>query len=313
MFNGEPLLMRNDIRRILLLGHTGFIGRNLLRRFREFFPTLEVIGCSLPEHDLTSEKDVRALAELFDLNTAVLLCSAIKRQYGDTLEVFLKNQEMVVNLCRLMCTHPVRRFVYFSSTAVYGEETKNMRITESTPVNPTSFYGIAKYVSECLLRREMFERKESSLLILRPPTIYGPEDRAGHYGPSGFVRAAIRGDKITLWGDGSELREFIFIDDLAKIVCGLTLHEFSGVINIASGRSYTFVDVVAAVSKVAACALTVDSRPRSKAKADVAISNLLLRELFPAVIFTSLEEGIRRTFEAEQKLSNAILNRHEIA
>jgi len=260
-----------------------------------------VVGCSLPEYDLTNEKAVMALAGLFDANTAVLFCSAIKRQFGDSLDTFLKNQEMAVNLCRLLETRPVRRFTYFSSTAVYGEDTSNTHITECTPVNPTSYYGMAKCISEYLFRKATEGPNATSLLILRPPTIYGPSDPAGHYGPSGFVRAAIRGERITLWGDGSELREFVLINDFAELVCRLTLGEFSGVVNVVSGRSYTFQDVLVAVSTLVPQRVSVDSRPRSKAKADVAFSSRSLYELVPDAVFTGLEEGVRITFEAEQQ------------
>lgn len=293
-----------DIRRVVILGHSGFIGDHLLKYFRSQSPEIKTAGFSAPALNLTKKEEVAGLADLFDLETTVIMCSGIKKQLGDNLEIFLKNLKMVVNLCDLLQDHPVQRFVYFSSADVYGEDTHNTGIREKTPLNPTSFYGTAKYASERLLQKVIGSHKGSSLLILRPPLVYGPGDRSRGYGPSGFVWAALHREKILLWGDGSERREFIFVEDLVKAVHGLTLHNYSGVVNVAGGKSYSFKDVLRIISRLSPFELQVSSRPRTREKVDCGFSNGLLVELLPGICFTSLEEGIRRTFEAECMAKN---------
>ena len=59
---------------------------------------------------------------------------------------------------------------------------------------------------------------QTSLLILRPALVYGKEDLSYSYGPTGFIYKAINFEELVLWGDGSELREFIYVEDVAKIV-----------------------------------------------------------------------------------------------
>lgn len=290
-----------NIRRVLILGHTGFIGSSLMRCFANHSTEVEVVGRSLPTVDLTKEREVATLVELFDLNTAVIMCAAIKKQLGDSLEIFSQNLQMVVNLCHLLQDRPVRRFVYFSSAAVYGEDLHNTNITEKTPVRPTSYYGIGKYTCERLLSKIIGAQADSSLLVLRPPLVYGPGDRSKGYGPSGFGWAAANGREITLWGDGSEHREFIFVEDLAKIVRRLTFHEYDGVVNVASGKSYTFKDALEIVFHLAPSGPQIGSRPRTKEKVDHGFNNKLLVELLPDVSFTTLEEGIKRTFDAEYR------------
>ncbi len=302
-FNASRLVVKSPmpnraIHRIVVLGHTGFIGSHLVRTFADTRPDIEIIGRSLPEIDLCTEEETKSLAQLLDRGTAVIMCAAIKRQLGDSQEAFAQNVKMVANLCRLLQDHPVGLLVYFSSAAVYGEDVHNTAISEETPVHPTSYYGIAKYTSECLLRKIIGEQSQSSLLILRPPTIYGPGDQ-GSYSPSGFLRAAVRREKVTLWGDGSERREFIFVGDIAQLVRRLTFHEYSGVLNIASGQSHTFVDAMGMVSRLVAPGLRADSRPRTKHKADQGFSNERLMRLFPDFSFTTLQEGIRLTLQEE--------------
>jgi len=287
-----------EIKRLILLGQSGFIGTHLARHFRTHLPEIELIGRSAPQVDLTRENDVMQLADLLDLQTAVVMLAGVKRQLGDNLETFLQNLKMAVNLGRVLQDNPVRRFVFFSSAAVYGEEIHNTSITEATPVRPTSFYGAAKFAAECLFERVISGSSSSSLLILRPPVIYGPGDTGHGYGPSGFVTAASKDETITLWGDGTEQREFIFVEDAAEIVCCLMLGNCAGVVNLASGRSYTYLDVLSMVSNALGKEVRTATRPRSKPKVDHGFCNANLTKLLPDFTFTALDKGIQRLVTA---------------
>lgn len=222
------------------------------------------------------------------------MCSAIKRQSGDTLENYEKNVAMAANVSRQIDATPAGRFIYFSSAAVYGEDVENTAITEKTPVEPTSYYGMAKYASERLLLKAAGTR--TPLVLLRPATIYGPEEPGRPYGPTGFLRAALAGEKVTLWGDGDEFREFVFIDDACEAVAGLLDHSFCGPLNLATGRSVSFRDVLAAVAKIAPAPAT-DSRPRSKRRVDHGFDNALLRATLPSLKFTPLNDALTTTRE----------------
>ena len=199
-------IKRIQMRRLLILGHKGFIGQHLEKHFRSYSPEIDIVGIDLPDVNLTSETDIKTIAKLFDRTTAVIMLATIKRQFGDTLDVFIQNLKMATNLCNLIKKHPIGRFVFFSSSAVYGEDIHNINITEDTPVYPTSYYGMVKYISERLYWKALNSNEQGSLLILRPPTIYGPGDEGGTYGPVKFTNAAMKKEGLTLWGDGSELR-----------------------------------------------------------------------------------------------------------
>lgn len=288
------------IERVLILGHSGYIGGRLQKFLCEQYPNIEIIGRSLPLLDLTKEDDVVLLSDFFDLNTAVIMLSGIKKQHGDTLDIFVQNMAMVENVCRLLQGQPVRRFVYVSSAEVYGEATHNTNITEETPVQPSSYYGMSKYASEGLLQKVIAPQEESTLLILRPTLVYGPGEQGTFYGPSGFVRTVLKEESITLWGSGNELREFLYIDDLVKSVTGLTFHEYDGVVNIVSGKSRTFKECWNIILKLMPNPINVNSRPRSRPKVDQAYNNKKLAELLPGISFTRLEKGIKNVFNAER-------------
>ncbi len=289
----------NDIKRIIILGETGFLGSRLGQHFRQQFPDKEIIGYSSFTIDLTKPEEVSKLCDVFDLTSAVVMCSMIKKQAGDNLETFSRNLAMTVNVSRVLEKNPVRRFVYLSSAAVYGEDVENICITEETGVQATSYYGLAKYASECLLRKMIAGQPQSSLLILRPPTIYGPGDRGSSYGPTGFIKKAIAQEPIVLWGDGMEQREFIFIDDFLVAASRLLFHEFEGVVNVVSGKSYTFQDVLTIIPGFGLHILEINSRERTKNKVDHGFSNAKLKKLLPDMHFTPLQEGVEKTFYAE--------------
>jgi UDP-glucose 4-epimerase len=256
---------------------------------------VELIGRSLPALDLTVAEQADRLAELFTPETAVVSLAAIKRQLGDHLESFTANVQIATNLARVLARRPVGRFIFMSSAAVYGEETTNLAITEGTAPRAASYYGMAKLASELLLQKAA----GLAVLCVRPPLIYGPGDQGG-YGPTGFIQSALRAESIVLWGDGSELREFVFVADAARVLAELVFNDCTGVVNLASGRSYNYREALAAVEQCLPLRAPVTSRPRSKGKADHGFDNARLRAMLPGCQFTSLEEGVRLTVASQR-------------
>jgi UDP-glucose 4-epimerase len=284
-----------DLRRIVLLGHSGFVGSHLVTHLRRHRPDLELVALSVNDLDLTRTEAIERLSALFAADVGVVMTAGVKRQWGDTLEAFSRNLSMAQNLCRALAARPVGRFVFFSSAAVYGEANHNEAINENTAVCLASYYGVAKFASEGLLQQTL----RRGLVMLRPPLIYGPGDTSNSYGPAGFVQAALNSAPITLWGDGEEKREFIYVGDVAELTTRLLFNDFDGPLNIASGRQYTFREAADLAARHACGKVAITFRPRSKIKVDHGFSNGLLADLFPDFKFHSLEDGIRRTLEAE--------------
>jgi UDP-glucose 4-epimerase len=285
--------------RIVVLGHSGYIGSRLAEAFRAQKPALSVIGRSVGEVDLTDPRAAGSLAADLTPSTALVICAAIKKQLGDNTETFAKNMAMVTNLCGLIAASSVPRILFFSSASVYGEDVPRDIITEATPVEPTSYYGIGKFTAERMLRKVVAAKSGCTMSIVRPALVYGPHEPGVYYGPSGFFKAAIAGDPITLWGDGEELREFIYIDDIVELARRLTLSDENGVLNIVSGTSYRFVDALTIVRELAGRDVVVNARPRSKDKVDAVFDNAALRRAVPGFRFTTLAEGLAKTAQAQ--------------
>jgi UDP-glucose 4-epimerase len=284
--------------RIIILGHSGFIGSRLMARLTELHPEVPVVGASLTGLDLEDPESAGRLGALFDPDALVVMCAAIKRQLGDTADIYLKNTAIIVNFANLLARHPVRRVVYLSSCAVYGEDIENLAITEESPLVARSYYGQSKITAEWILERTVAGLPQTQLGLLRPATIYGPGDLATAYGPSGFLDAAVHNRPLTLWGDGSELRELLYIDDVVEAVAAYVTTDHVGPLNLVAGQSYRFSDALEAVKAIVGRLPEVTSRPRSKPKVDNVFDNAALRRVLPGVTFRPLAEGIRQMHKA---------------
>lgn len=289
----SPPSLENDIRRIVVFGHTGFIGRNVVARLAERYPDVETIGLSLSDVDLTNPSSAEGIGKHLTPHTAVLMCAAIKRQLGDIPDIYLQNTSMLVNLANLITAHPVRRVVYLSSTSVYGEMADTLATTEDSPINPQTYYGLSKHTAEWMLAKVAEGQPGLSVGFVRPPSVYGPGDAGTTYGPSGFLSAARSNQPIALSGNGSDRREFVYIDDAVEMLTRYLFLDHSGPVNLVSGTSYTFQDAVAAIASATNTTPEVTTRDQPGGKVDITFDNTRLRTLMPDLAFTSLEDGIR--------------------
>ncbi len=285
---------------IFLFGHTGFIGKNIynyLSSYKEY----NLIGVSSETIDLTDVNSPLLLQKILTPGSIIIMCVGVKKQLGDDINIFGKNIIIINNFIKVISKIPVKKIIYFSSASVYGEDVAyTEKINEETPVQLRSYYGIAKYTAESLLKKNCFETK-TQLIILRPPLIYGKDDISRGYGPTGFVYKAINNEKIILWGDGKELREFIYIEDIVKIVGALLKIKFQGTLNLVSGKSQTFLEIIEIIQEKVGIKTYIEYKERTKEKVDQQFSNKLLIRILSNFKFTNLEAGIQKLYSSIEK------------
>jgi nucleoside-diphosphate-sugar epimerase/SAM-dependent methyltransferase len=281
------------IKNVVILGHTGFVGNRIRAYFSEKHPELKIIGISSKDIDLTDSEPCLKLKDIFNMESLVIMCSGVKSNYGNNLDVYDKNVRMAANICRIVSAHPVKMFIFFSSIAVYGVDVHNPHITEKTPVDPDTYYGLSKFDSERLLSFEFSRLKDSSLVVLRPSIIYGPGETIVASTPSGFLVKYLEGGEVTLWGDGSELREFLFVEDLVNVIELLAFSDFKGILNIGGDKPYSYLQSLEIISRLLGKKVAVNHKPRTKSKVDKCYEHSVLNTLFPNFTFTPLEDGLR--------------------
>ena len=283
--------------RIVIVGHTGFIGKNIYQNLINN-SKYEIVGISTNQVNLVENNSSHILSEIIPSNSVVIMCVGIKKQLGDNLEIFRDNLSIIKNFSEAIIKSKPAKVLFISSTSVYGEDVVyDHGISEETPVQPRTYYGIAKYTAERILKK-VCRDNQLHLMILRPPLVYGKDDVSMGYGPTGFTYKYVNGEKIILWGNGSEYREFIYIDDVGKIICRLINNNFSGTLNLVSGKSYTYEDVLNKLKKITNSHINIESRKRSKDKVDHHYSNKLIQTILGGFRFTILEEGLNKTYRA---------------
>lgn len=291
--------MKNN--KLLLLGHSGFIGSAILPALRRNYRDWDILCLSSTELDLTHRSAAENLKSYLHDVSVLVVCSGLKKQQGDSIDLFQTNMLIAANLSRAIESASLHKIIYISSTEVYGEHL-DVKINEATQPKPNSYYGLAKYMTECLLRAAVKNRTTTTITILRPPLVYGAGDRSLGYGPTGFAHAAVKQQPITLWGDGLEKRQFVYIDDLAEAVSCLVAIDFDGIINVAGDRENTFADLVSLLQRLEAGPLDIVTRDRTQDKMDTVFLNARIRSILPGLTFTSLESGLAQTLAGLRRL-----------
>jgi len=281
------------MRRVVVLGNTGFIGRALQAHLQND-EKWDVQGFSSRSLDLRQASALLGLGDVIDRDSVVIFASAITREKGDTLGTLIDNIRMAGHLGACLEVHPPAKCVCISSDSVYPMQ--DDPITEETLVSPGgTFYAIAKYAAECILRRSA-EVGNFSLLVLRPTGIFGLGDTHNSYGPNAFLRSVVRDRSVRLFGQGEERRDHLYVGDLVLIVDRLIACDAVGVINLATGVSRSFADVVESLRRVVPYEFTVFHSPRKSPVTHRSFDVSRLLSLVPGFKFTDLEEAMRQTF-----------------
>lgn len=282
--------------KVIILGHTGFIGSALLKHFQKD-KKKQVLGFSSKTLDLLHPENLKKLDGFVDRQTVLILASAITREKGDTLEVLNENVAMVANVVRYLETRPIGKCVYYSSIAVYGDPETNLSIDETTGVRPDSYYAMAKFAGEFVLQ-EASQRIGFPSLILRSSRVYGPGDTHATYGPMKFMQTVASEGKVYVFGEGEELRDHLHIDDLVKLTENLALGNATGLFNLVTGKSITFNELINILQEVSPRPFEVVKVPRKRPLIHQQFDITKLRHAVAGCSFTPIQQGLRETFDA---------------
>ncbi len=194
-----------------------------------------------------------------------------------------------------------RRVVLASSAAVYGTAEGSLR--EDRRPEPASPYAATKLACERLAHALLGEGPTDAV-VLRPFNVYGPRQSASStYAAvvARFCDAAVRGAPVTVFGDGSQTRDFVYAGDVAEAFDrAATARAASGrVLNVGTGRETSIAELLRLMGEIRGSPLRVVRRPwrRSEVRRSVA-NTALARSVLGFRATTALREGLRRTVEA---------------
>ena len=261
--------------KVLVTGGLGLIGHNVVARLQQREDTVSIvdnqttygiipreevnylIGERLKKlapcahyHDYIENAD--RMETVIDTETpdVIIHCASFPRQKvvnanpAYAADVMMRG---LINLLESAKKHKVRRFVYLSSSMVYGDFTD--QVLEDDPCSPQGQYGIMKLAGEWLVK-DYARRTGMEYVILRPSAVYGPldvEDRV----VAKFMLAAMRGDVLKVNGAGETL-DFTYVDDAADGVVAAATRIMSAnkTYNITKSHSVSLLEAAEMIVKI---------------------------------------------------------------
>ena len=250
----------------LITGCAGFIGSNLADELLRTGNDVVGIDCftdyyprEIKEKNIASarknkqftfiEKDILDLDHFPAVDVVYHLAAqaGVRASWGKSFSIYTRNNiEATQRLLEWYKDNPVTKFVYASSSSVYGDAPLPMHIeTRPQPVSP---YGVSKLAAEhlCYLYWKNFGVPTISLRFF---TVYGPRQRPD-MAINKFVTAVMNGDEITVFGDGSQTRDFTYVSDIVSGNIRAASHPDSGkVFNLGGGSRISVIDLIKEIEK----------------------------------------------------------------
>lgn len=270
-------------KRCLIIGGSGFIGRNLIEylsnnnylvkvidRYTEninhlqfFFPTLEIVNLDVND----TNQLIDHLGEIE--NIIWLIHTSVPSTSMKNIETDLTTNliPLIKFLTRIVRSRNIEKFIYLSSGGtIYGNPLKHKPIKENQTKEPISSYGLTKFVAEEYIN---FMLLESNIhhIILRPSNVYGvfqnlniPQGIIGH-----ALYAAINNHPLTLFSNRTFIRDFIFVTDIAdSIMKCLNYNDsksLSDTFNVGSKKGYSIDQVIQKIEEISNIKLKIIEKP----------------------------------------------------
>jgi GDP-L-fucose synthase len=247
---------------ILVAGGSGLVGSAIVRELKRL--NQDVIGISSKDVDLL-DRD-KTFEFINNLKPAAIIDSAAKvggigGNNSYPVEFLSQNLQIQSNLMDAAHAAKVSKFVFLGSSCIYprdcAQPIKEEYLLTGELEQTNSAYAVAKIAGIELIKSYRKEYGYKWISVM-PTNMYGPNDNFdldnGHVLPvliRKFIEAKRTGSgKVTLWGSGSPLREFLHVDDLAKaVVLCMDKYDDSKQINIGSGQEVSIKDLADKISK----------------------------------------------------------------
>jgi UDP-glucose 4-epimerase len=302
-------------KRILVTGGAGFIGSEVVRQLHERGAVVVVVDnlvngkranvepllgarCRLETTDVRDESAMAGFLEGVDI-VFHLACLGVRHSIHSPYENHEVNATATLRLLTAARSRRVNRFVYVSSSEIYGAATR-VPMTEEHPPFPMTVYGASKLAGECYTRA--FHRTYGyPTVVVRPFNAYGP--RCHHEGDSGevipkFLLRCLVGKPMVVFGDGTQTRDFTYVTDTARgiMMAGFADNAVGQTINIGSGFEISINQLADEVKAVLdkPDATVIHDKPRPGDVSRLYADATRARELLGFAPQSSLRDGLTR-------------------
>ena len=261
---------------VLVTGGCGFVGANLVRRLSEDdwnVRVLDNLSVGRKEY-LDGVKNIDfLLADIRskeDLSAALDGCSAVVHLAAQTSVVdsvknpwrdFEINVEGFLNLLMACYKKGIEKVVFASTNAVLGDQ--EMPINEQKLPCPISPYGAAKLACEGYANT-FSSTYGVKTAILRFANVYGPYSLHKESVIHKFIKRAIKGESLHIYGDGHQTRDFIHVDDISEAIIMSLEKDVKGVLQIATGKETSILEIAELIQDISSGNVTIEFKPPRK-------------------------------------------------
>ncbi|MPZ42646.1 MAG: NAD-dependent epimerase/dehydratase family protein [Betaproteobacteria bacterium] len=301
---------------VLVTGGAGFIGSHSVEALLAEGARVTVLDnlstgkrANVPEHERVEwiEGDIRDAATVrraLEGATHVLHLAAqvsVRASLEDPAHSASHNIAGFLNVAEAARSAGRVRLVYASSAAVYGAP-ETLPLDEGAPCRPTSPYGLEKSIDDqyAALYRNLYG---VSLLGMRYFNVYGPrQDPASPYaGVISRFAACIGADSpLTVFGDGRQTRDFVYVGDVARANVAALKSSYDGVLNVGTGTSVSLLQLIEALGRCAGRTPQVRFDPPVPGDIrDSAMRPEQMRKILGFVPATVLVDGLRQLLAAK--------------
>ncbi len=307
------------VAQLVAAGHHVTVVDNLVNGRRENLAALSRERVTLLEHDV---RDVNGLVPYLENAARVfhLACLGVRHSLHSPVENHEVNATATLYLLKAARAAGVPRFVYVSSSEVYGTA-RWAPMTEEHPTYPCTVYGASKLAGECYARA-FWSSYEYPTTVVRPFNTYGP--RCHHEGDSGevipkFLLRCLAGKPMVVFGDGTQTRDFTYVSDTARgiILAGEADAAIGRTINLGNGHEIAINDLAGEIARAAGRpeAAIVHDRPRPgdvlRLYADMSLAKQLLA-YEPTVSFADGLARLRGWYESQGVSPEALLEEETV-
>ena len=273
--------------KVIVVGKNSYVGAHLTNYLQAM--DSEVLPLSSSDCDFLHLTEVIEQFDSFQNRpVSIVFLAVIKKDASNDYQSYLDNISLVNNLIKVASRTNICSIVYLSSVDVYGRGPV-LPIIEQTRIDPDTWYGLAKYTCERMLI--LAESVECPITILRIPGIFGKG--SADISVIGRMVASARADgHIMISGSGETLRDYVYVDDLCELIAMLIHKKYKGVINIATGKSRTILDIAKCVGQILNIELEIIGVERDARTFDLVFDTGRLKEIFPEFRFIELPTAI---------------------
>lgn len=304
---------------VLITGGAGFIGSHLIERLIDAQCRVRVLDNlstgkreNLPVHpdiefihgDIRDRDTVQRSVEDMDAVVHLAAVASVQASIDDPVGTHATNFDGCLFLLEAARQQGVKRFLFASSAAVYGDN-ERLPIAEDSVLQPLSPYASDKLACEHYLQF-YFRKYNLATSAFRFFNIYGPrQDPSSPYSGviSIFVDRLLRGEAVTIFGDGLQTRDFVYVGDLVQMLVRALREPIAHgqVVNIGRGRQSTLLDLIAALEQLQGRSLQRTHAPARLGDIRRSCADTRrLQQFFGAVPATGLVSGLGQLLAAQR-------------